>query len=240
MIAVGGVSGVVSGVVVLGIGGRLAMRLSGFVAAVDDPIANLLTTGDGFRVGRITLDGSLGFVLFGGVFGGIVAAMIWVLAKQWLPVRNRWVWAGVIAAAVGGNQFVKPENIDFVILTPVVVNVILYPLLAGVAGITIAVVDSWLGKFRFKNKVLETALAYIIALSGLQLGALLLAFTVAENPWTAIGVIPLFGIGLVGWYLDGRSRRRPRWVGVAGIAATFVFGAVAWLQLGASAVQILG
>lgn len=71
---IAGLAALIGGVLVLGVGGRLAMRLSGAMALPADPDTRFMLTGDGFQVGRITLDGTLGLVIFGGIFGSIVAA----------------------------------------------------------------------------------------------------------------------------------------------------------------------
>ncbi len=86
-IGIAGLAALLGGVLVLGAGGRLAMRLSGAMAIINDPGTRLRLTGDGFRIGVITIDGSLGLVIFGGVFGSLIAAGYWALLKPHLPGR---------------------------------------------------------------------------------------------------------------------------------------------------------
>jgi hypothetical protein len=80
-IARGGVAGIVVGILVAGLGGRLVMRL-----------ATILHEGTvGFRtengevIGEITLGGTLALMTFGGLGMGLVAGTIWVIVSPWLP-----------------------------------------------------------------------------------------------------------------------------------------------------------
>ena len=64
---VGAASGAVAGVVIGGIGGRLAM----LVLRQQSPGAVGLTSDAGFEIGRVTLTGSLGLAAFAAVAGGL-------------------------------------------------------------------------------------------------------------------------------------------------------------------------
>ena len=66
-IARGGLAGLAVGIVVGGIGGRVAMRLIALLI----PEATGSSTENGNRIGDITLGGSFGLILFGGLFVGI-------------------------------------------------------------------------------------------------------------------------------------------------------------------------
>ena len=64
-------AGVLAGITIIGAGGRLAMRLLA-VTAGDDAQGRITEARE--VVGDITLDGTIGFVLFNGIFGGVFAA----------------------------------------------------------------------------------------------------------------------------------------------------------------------
>lgn len=76
------VSGLVSGFVAAGAGGRLAMRLLAVTAG--DQAQGRVTEADEV-VGRITVGGSIGFVIFVGLFGGLVIGGLYMLLRRWLP-----------------------------------------------------------------------------------------------------------------------------------------------------------
>ena len=84
-IARGGLAGLLVGVVVGGLGGRVAMRLIALLV----PEATGSSTENGNRIGDITLGGSFGLILFAGLFVGILVGTIWVVVSPWLP-RSAW------------------------------------------------------------------------------------------------------------------------------------------------------
>ncbi|NIS20299.1 MAG: hypothetical protein GWN89_10280 [Thermoplasmata archaeon] len=116
-IVVGGIAGLVTGLLVGGVGGRLFMRIAGAAAA---DTAQGATTEAGFTVGEITAGGSLGLVIFTGVFVGIAGAVLYLVFRPWLAWTGRWrgVAYGVMLFAVGSatSDVMNPDNIDFVIL----------------------------------------------------------------------------------------------------------------------------
>ncbi|MEZ5380749.1 MAG: hypothetical protein R2754_03015 [Microthrixaceae bacterium] len=129
-------AGTASGLLVVGLGGRLVMRILG--ATSRDP-AQGLTTEAGERVGEITMSGTVSFVLFAGLVAPLVAAMLFLLLRRWFP-RPAWA-AGLtlgvlLAGTLGVAEPLSPENIDFAILAPTWLAVVLVAgtaLLFGVA-----------------------------------------------------------------------------------------------------------
>jgi hypothetical protein len=116
-VVVGGVAGLVTGLLVGGGGGRLFMRIAG-AAAADS--AQGRTTEAGFTVGEVTLGGSLGLIVFVGIFVGIVGAVLYLIFRPWLAWTGRWrgVAYGLLLFAVGSamSDVMNPDNIDFFIL----------------------------------------------------------------------------------------------------------------------------
>jgi hypothetical protein len=110
----GGLAGAIAGIVVAGLGGRLVMR----IAAALNPDATGLLTENGERIGAVTADGTLALLLFGGLFSGLVAGIVWVVVAPWLPWtgRARLVAAAAAAVALGGPLLIRSENRDFRIL----------------------------------------------------------------------------------------------------------------------------
>lgn len=76
------VSGAVAGLLIAGPGGRLAMRL--LAATSGDGAQGAVTEADEI-VGRITLSGTLAFVVFVGLLGGMASGVLYMLVRRWLP-----------------------------------------------------------------------------------------------------------------------------------------------------------
>lgn len=138
----GGLAGLIVGVLVAGIGGRLVMRL----AALLVPAADGAITENGNRIGDITLGGSLALVVFVGLFFGALAGSLWVTIRPWLPGSRglRILAATPLALALGTMGLIEPHNPDFRILgrDPLVVASLLG--LVALVGPLLVVVDDWL------------------------------------------------------------------------------------------------
>ena len=76
------IGAVVAGLLAAGAGGRLAMRLLAVTAG--DGAQGRITEADEV-VGKITVGGSIAFIVFGGLFAGLVGAVIYMLLRKWLP-----------------------------------------------------------------------------------------------------------------------------------------------------------
>lgn len=109
-IAVRGLAGATAGLLVLGFGGRLVM----FASRLLHPDAIGRMTEAGFRIGEFTVSGTIDLVLFGGLLSGLVAGVVWVFVKEWIPDNSGLV--GVGALTIGGFALVEADNPDFVIL----------------------------------------------------------------------------------------------------------------------------
>ena len=110
----GGLAGLVVGLVVGGIGGRLLMR----AAALVEPDAAGLRTENGNVIGAITFDGTLALLVFGGLLTGVIIGALWVVIRPWLPQRPlvRALVAIPIAIAMGTTLLIEDTNPDFLIL----------------------------------------------------------------------------------------------------------------------------
>ena len=125
------------GVVVVGAGGRLAMRL---LAATSPQSHGVLTEADQM-VGRISLDGTLAFVVFGGLPGGLLVALCYVILHRALPrgPLRRLVLGGLLLIVLGVRiDPLRPDNLDFAIVGPGWLAVTAYTLLALASGVAAA------------------------------------------------------------------------------------------------------
>ncbi|MGA9278032.1 hypothetical protein [Ilumatobacter sp.] len=176
--------GVVAGITVIGGGGRLAMRLLAVTAG--DP-AQGRTTEAGETVGEITVDGTVGFVLFNGIFGGVAAASLYLLVRRFLP-RARFGGAtfGVGLLILAGTTIdpLRADNPDFDIVGPGWLSLVVFGALAVAFGIVLAGVlarlSQWLPLLAVDRRVLLRYLApALLAVLAFSITALVVVITVA-------------------------------------------------------------
>jgi hypothetical protein len=172
----GGLAGAIAGVVVGGIGGRIIMR----IAALISPDAIGFRTESGAVIGAITAEGTLGVLVFGGLFGGVVAGVIWVVVSPWIPGSGwrRWILAMPLAVALGGFFLTRSDNPDFAVLGPNAPILALLLALVGLIGAAIAWLDELLD--RRLPQVATRALAPILGFGLVAIiGALFLPLAIA-------------------------------------------------------------
>lgn len=112
------IGGVVSGLLAAGAGGRLAMRLLAVTAG--DGAQGRITEADEV-VGKITVGGTIGFVVFGGLFAGFVAALIYLVLRRWLPSgrAGALALAGLLLVTLGAHvEPLRSDNPDFNLVGP--------------------------------------------------------------------------------------------------------------------------
>jgi hypothetical protein len=131
-----GLASAVAGVLVAGIGGRVAMR----IAALLNPQAAGSVTENGAIVGAITLDGTFALLFFGGLLGGLIASVVFVAIEQWLPGSGagRALVAGVVAIALGAPFVVDRANPDFLLLREDALIVAMFVAVIGGFGVVMS------------------------------------------------------------------------------------------------------
>jgi hypothetical protein len=125
---------ILCGVVVGGIGGRIAM----FVLRVTSSSAVIgIESDDGFEIGRISFSTLILLVITGIV--GAAGGPIYLLLRQWVPDRWR-VWAtAVLAGVIGGTGLLNPGGVDFTLLGPLWLAVLLFILIPVGYGAALSV-----------------------------------------------------------------------------------------------------
>ena len=131
------VAGIPTGVLVAGMGSRLAMLVLRLTSP--DSVVGV-TSDDGFEIGRFTLGGTYNLLVLGASIGVIGAAAYravrpWLLGPAWF--RRCTVAAG--SGAVVGSMLIHADGIDFRVLKPTWLAVGLFVALPVLFGAVISV-----------------------------------------------------------------------------------------------------
>lgn len=231
-VARGGLAGLLTGLFIAGIGGRIVMRL----AAILVPDATGRFTENGNRIGEITASGTAGLVLLGGLFFGLVGATVWVVVAPWIPggPRSRAILAMPVAVALTGVILVQARNPDFAILRHDALTVVLLLLLVALAGLTIALLDGWLDRrlpaanASWRTDAIYLALA--VAGGGLIFPVVLGGYVADDLP-LALALVVVGVATLASWSMRYRGQPvRPTWLiaaGRGGLALAVLLGVFA-------------
>jgi hypothetical protein len=131
-------AGVGAGILAAGAGGRLAMRL---LAVTAGPTAQGRITEADQVVGRISAEGTLGFIVFTGLFFGAASGAAYLLLRRWLPGgRTGGVAFGALLLVLAGTRLepLRPGNPDFDLVGPGWVSVAAFAALVLFHGMLLA------------------------------------------------------------------------------------------------------
>lgn len=138
------VAGAVLGVLVGGVGGRLAMML---LAALN-PRATGITSDDGFTIGQFTTGGTV--QLLGATWQlGLLGAFVYTVLRGLMigPTWFRVISVSLAPAVVVGAVIVHTDGVDFTLLQPVPLAVGLFVAIPAVyAALLTLVVERWLAR----------------------------------------------------------------------------------------------
>ncbi|HSP05377.1 MAG TPA: hypothetical protein VLR27_17865 [Acidimicrobiales bacterium] len=135
------------GLLVMGVGGRLAMRLLG--ATAGDAAQGRITEANEV-VGEITVGGTIGFVIFIGLLSGLVMTTLWFAVRRCLP--ERWIGgllfgAGLLVVFGTRMEPLRPGNEDFDLVGPWWLAVAAFSALALAFGVSLAAVSARLSRW---------------------------------------------------------------------------------------------
>jgi len=134
------VSGVGSGVLIAGAGGRLAMRL--LAATAGDAAQGRLTEAEEI-VGRVSVGGTIGFIVFVALFLGLASGALYVLIRRWLPVGRLGglAYGSLLLVLVATRvEPLRADNPDFDIVGPGWVAAVVFGALVVVHGMAVAAI----------------------------------------------------------------------------------------------------
>ncbi|MFL6224024.1 MAG: hypothetical protein ACJ75K_14660 [Actinomycetes bacterium] len=182
-------AGLGAGILAAGAGGRLVMRLLAVTAGAD---AQGRITEAEQLVGRITVDGTLGFVVFTGLFFGLASGLVYLLVHRWLPAgRVGGLAYGVLLLVVAGTRLepLRRDNPDFDLVGPGWLSVAAFATLVVFHGLLVA--------------ALAGRLSRAVPLLAASPGAI-----AAHAPLLVLGLLAPLGLvaALVGLVVVGASR----------------------------------
>jgi hypothetical protein len=241
-VAIGGIAGLVTGIVVGGGGGRLFMRIAG--AAARDA-AQGATTEAGFTVGEVTFGGTVALIVFIGVFVGVAGAALYLIFRPWLSWTGRWRGAavGVVLFAVGSatSDVMNPDNVDFFILGNSVLLVALIAVLFFAFGFGVdalfGFLDARLPGAGEGWRAVGVIYASISVIGLVFVSLLPFAIFVGDSscdcgpPVVASWSVAVAAVGTLAWWITALVPSSPRWlrlgvgiVGYGGTLGVLVFG----------------
>jgi hypothetical protein len=221
-IARGGLAGLLTGILVAGVGGRIVMR----AAALLVPDAAGRLTENGNRIGEITLPGTLGLVLAGGLFFGLAGAVLWVVASPWIP-GGRWTRALLampVAVSLTGTLLIQASNPDFAVLRHDATVVVLLLALVALAGFAMAGFDSWLeGRLPAAGSGPSDAIYLALSLAGGGLVfPIVLRMYLSEERLLGLALVGVGVATLIHWTVRSRRLPPPLWLVIVGRGSLLV------------------
>jgi hypothetical protein len=160
-ILVGLGAGAIAGLLVGGVGGRLAMLL----LRLTSPESVIgMTSDDGFEIGvfsRQTL-----FLLQTTAGLGALAGAVYAVVRLTIPARMRLLLWTLFWAALGGTAIVHEDGVDFAALEPALLAILLFVAIAGGGAAAMALlVERWSARTVWRGRRF-VALLYAAAAAG--------------------------------------------------------------------------
>ena len=151
------VAGALAGLVIGGLGGRIAMLV---LRLTSDPSLHGLETDDGFTIGIVS-SATLFLVILTTVAGG-VGGLAYGAVRSWLPERLRpWLF-GSLTGVVGGALVIRPGGIDFTRLEPLGLAVVMFVALPAAYGVATSLLAE---RFLDKRSAFQSARSSIAGLA---------------------------------------------------------------------------
>jgi hypothetical protein len=133
---------IATGLLVVGPGGRLVMRL---LAVTADEAAQGRITEAEEVVGRVSVDGTLGLIIFAGLFGALLLALVAAVLRPWLPAGRLGavcVAGALLLTSATRTDPLRPDNPDFDLVGPGWVAVVAFTALVLVSALAFDAIAS--------------------------------------------------------------------------------------------------
>lgn len=203
----------ICGILIGGVGGRLAMLL---LARLNPEVTGQLSD-DGFVMGRFGVVETLNLLvagLFLGVVGGLVYAVVrgLMIGPRWFQVGCVGVGAGVVVAAA----IVHRDGVDFVLLQPAWLAILLFVLIPGLYAVCLTLLaERWLAAGSWFDR-----LPSVIGLTPL----LFLLFVLPVVPLLIFGWLVVQAVRMSPIGVSALEHPATSWVGRIGLALVFAVG----------------
>jgi len=188
-------AGLLSGFVIGGIGGRLAMFV---LRLTSDPSLKGVETDDGFIIGSFT--GSTIFLVLFCTILGMAGGLFYLLVRDWLPERSRPVVMALFGATVGGAAIIRPDGIDFRELEPLPLAIAMFVFLPALYGAVMSLLTE-----RFLASAEKRAGGAVILI------ILPLVPLLAVGPLGLLVALVLFGVWSALWLINQRVALGRAW-----------------------------
>ena len=160
-VLVGAAAGAIAGLLIGGIGGRLAMLL---LRLTSPELVIGMRSDDDFEIGVLTTDTFnliAGMTMFG-AFNGVAYAAV----RGWIPARLRLPLWTAVSATVVGAMIVHEDGVDFTLLEPVALSIALFVALpAAAAALVVLLVERWADREPFTDRRLSVVVV-VAAVAG--------------------------------------------------------------------------
>jgi hypothetical protein len=219
---VSSLAGLIAGVLVGGLLGRVVMRISGFTAG---PALVGVTTENGNRVGDITVAGTLALVVSVGLASGAIGGVLYALSEPWLRPLRPWhgLAYGLALLAAAGFTTLDPANFDFTRFGVPALNVAMFAALFVIFGVLTAWLFDALSVVRVGTGKAARAvdmLAWFALVPASAVVALFLGGGAGLEPIVAILIVAALLVpAIVRW------RELPRAIGYATLIGVLLLGA---------------
>jgi lysylphosphatidylglycerol synthetase-like protein (DUF2156 family) len=195
------VAGGVAGVLVGGLGSRIAMRVAALTAT---DAAQGLTTQAGATIGRFTFEGTAFLVVAVGIGSALVGTAFYLATLPWLPRRRRWRAAafGGLELAVFGTVPLDPGNPDFTILGRPLLDVVVLGSLFVLHGVALVMLVEPSGRLvsavargdRWRARLVAVGTFLAMALTALGAAVLVALATGWAAPLTLVLLVCAAGL----------------------------------------------
>lgn len=153
-VLVGVAAGAIAGLLVGGVGGRLAMLVLRLTSP--DSVVGV-TSDDGFEIGSVTTDTFQ--LLAATAFLGGLNGVLYVTARGGIPRGLRLPLWSLAAAVLGGAGVIHDDGVDFTLIEPAALAIVLFVLLPGAAAaLTVLLVERWAGLDPAEHRRLRASL----------------------------------------------------------------------------------
>ncbi|MCJ7827508.1 MAG: hypothetical protein MUP36_04655 [Demequinaceae bacterium] len=222
-LAAGVSSGFIAGVLIGGVGGRIAMLI---LRLTSGPLVLGVESDDGFTIGRFSAETLFLLGVSAGL--GILGGVFYLIVRDWLPSRARVPLMTAYFAVVGGNAIIHPGGTDFTQLAPLPLAIALFIAIPALYGLAMP----WMAErfLRDGSFIRRTKYGWLVGLAPL---AVVLAFGMMVLLVSAV----VHGVArAVPRTVDVWRSRTVTWMGRAFLLATAAFSTFHLIE---SSIEIL-